>query len=56
MAHVFISHASRDVDRARELSKDLQKLGHETFLAEEKLKVGEKLPLNRKVREFVKKG
>ena len=41
MARIFISYSSKDKEFANRLYNDLQKFGHEPWLDELKIKVGE---------------
>ena len=41
MAEVFLSHSSRDKAAARQLARDLKLIGHEVWLDEWKIKVGQ---------------
>ena len=45
MANIFMSHSSKDKEFARKLKKDLIELGHEVWLDEGEIHVGESISL-----------
>lgn len=44
MAHVFISHSSEDKEFVRRVANDLRLLGHEPWVDEDQIRVGDSIP------------